>query len=133
MTYEEAYLAPAMAEWSKDLPPDSASKGQKLPWVVYAIADERSPDRPFYVGVTSDFLASISRHNFDPESAAYSHAKYLDYLGIDCEATVVARFAFKDHAYQFESFLIATTPRLLNRDIRNHSRRLVMARTDSEA
>lgn len=129
MTYEEAYLAPATAWRGGGFPDSEESQNRRLHWIVYAIADERSPDRPFYIGITRDLRGRMAAHNSSPQSAAFAHAAYLDFLGVHCDMSILGRFANEWHARQFETFLIATTPNLLNRDIEYCRRRFLSTAT----
>lgn len=86
-------------------------------WTVYRIYPEGLPDQVFYIGLTGDFHARVSGHNSSPDSAVYTKVRALDAVDIHCTMDRIGVFTNRESARMFETYLIATTPGLLNRDV----------------
>ena len=86
-------------------------------WSVYRIYPDDLPSQTFYIGLTGDIHLQATQHNCDHGGPAFMRMRELERVGIDCTLAIVATFTERSVARQFETFLIATTPGLRNRDV----------------
>lgn len=95
----------------------SEAQQQVAPWVVYALYEAGLEDAPFYIGITNDINRRMKQHETCRDSAAYSHVRALDHMGVDCSYVILGRSWNREEALLFETFHIALRPGLRNRNV----------------
>ena len=81
---------------------------------VYKLCDPRDQTIR-YIGITEEPNYRLYGHSSDKTSAAYDWIRFIREEGLKVTLEVVAEFENRDHALDYEAYLISKTPGLLNR------------------